>query len=65
MARTNESGKIQLLKGTLHFLWEEAKTFNRFKFNALKKIAAGYFKMKFKDPKKPAKKPHQISLVER
>ena len=51
MLRKLESGKLTLLKGSMNYAWEELKTLNTKKVQALATIMKGYFKMKFKDKK--------------
>lgn len=55
MAKVMESGKANVIKGSLLYLWEEMKTMNRTKFRALSTIFIGYFKMKFRE-ERPEKK---------
>jgi hypothetical protein len=52
MANRKDSGKVILFKGTMSYLWEEIKTINRRKLSALRRILAGYIRMKFSDQKK-------------
>lgn len=65
MARNKDSGKKELMKGTMHYLWEEAKTMNRSKARAMKSMLKGYIKMKLekKEPKKIQR--NSISPLER
>lgn len=50
-ANRSETGKSQLVKGSLQYLWEEVKTMNKGKMKALGRIISGYVKMKYKDDK--------------
>ena len=54
MTKKNESGKSRLIKGSLLYAWEEAKTLNMNKFKALYRIGTGYIKMRFAEFRKPA-----------
>lgn len=67
MANRAKTGKAQLIKGSIIYIWEEIKTLNKTKLKALKIMFAGYIQMKLIDRKKPVikRKPNQITLVER
>ncbi len=52
MAKARESGKKQFIKGSLIYLWEELKTLNRRKLQALVKILKGFLRMKWQKHKK-------------
>lgn len=55
MAKVMESGRANVIKGSLLYLWEEMKTMNRTKFRALSTILSGYFRMKFREGSKNTK----------
>lgn len=46
-----QSGKSRLVRGSLLYLWEEMKTFNKTKLKALSNIISGYFRMRFLENK--------------
>ena len=64
MMKKKHSGKPELVKGALLYLWEEVKTMNRIKVMALGKMLKGYFSMKFGKPKTKAPR-KSLSLNDR
>lgn len=52
MNKKLESGKTRLVKGSLLYLWEEIKTMNRRKFQALFRIMSGYVRMRIQKSQK-------------
>jgi hypothetical protein len=52
MTKKNESGKARFIKGSLTYLWEEIKTMNMVKIQALYLVLTGYIKMKMRKHQK-------------
>lgn len=56
------SGKVDFLRGTFKFLWEELKTMNMPKIKALSKMTKGYFKIKRAETK--TKKTETVNYIQ-
>jgi hypothetical protein len=63
MAKTKDSGRKRLLKGTLKYLWEEAKTMNAPKAKAMGTLLQAYVRMKRDKKEKPKASRKTVSPI--